>query len=70
MGAMTLSEFLQKRNIRQADFAADIGRSAAYVSMLCRGQIWPSREVVSRIHKVTAGKVTANDFMQPQEAAQ
>jgi transcriptional regulator with XRE-family HTH domain len=65
---MTLSEFLQKRNIRQADFAAQIGRSAAYVSMLCRGQIWPSREVVTRIRSATGGKVTANDFM--REAAQ
>lgn len=67
---MTLTDFLQKHGIRQADFAAQIGRSAPYVSMLCRGQIWPSREVVNRIQSATGGKVTANDFVQPQEAAQ
>jgi transcriptional regulator with XRE-family HTH domain len=67
---MTLNEYLHKRGIRQADFAGQIGRSAAYVSMLCAGKIWPSREVVSRIHNVTRGKVSANDFMQPDEAAQ
>ncbi len=67
---MTLADFLKKKNIRQADFAEQIGRSAAYVSMICRGQIWPSRDVITRIIKVTGGKVTANDFMQPNEAAQ
>lgn len=67
---MTLADFLKKKNIRQADFADRIGKSAPYVSMICRGQIWPSRDVIHRIVEVTGGKVTANDFMQPQEAAQ
>lgn len=67
---MTLSDFLKTKQIRQADFAEQIGRSAAYVSMICRGQIWPSRDVVSRIFDATGGKVTANDFMQPSKAAQ
>ena len=67
---MTLADFLKKKNIRQADFAVQIGRSAAYVSMICRGQIWPSRDVVTRILEVTGGKVTPNDFVQPTEAAQ
>lgn len=67
---MQLTAYLKNKNIRQADFAEQIGRSAAYVSMICRGQIWPSRDVVNRIFDVTGGKVTANDFMQPSEAAQ
>lgn len=67
---MTLADFLKINNIRQADFAEQIGRSAAYVSMISRGQIWPSRDVVSRIVSATGGLVTANDFMRAEEAAQ
>lgn len=60
---MTLSDFLEKKSIRQTDFAEQIGMSSAYVSMLCRGKIWPSRDVLHRIVAATGGKVTANDFM-------
>lgn len=60
---MTLSEFLKERQIRQSDFASKIGRSAAYVSMICSGQIWPSRDVLLRIETATEGRVTPNDFL-------
>lgn len=69
-GGMTLTEYLAKENTRQAEFASRIKMSPAYVSMICSGQVWPSREVVARIAKETGGKVTANDFMKPMKAAQ
>lgn len=60
---MTLTDFLKENGVRQADFAAQIGRSASYVSMICSGQIWPSRETMEHILNATGGKVTPNDFL-------
>ena len=46
------------------EFARQIGVSAGYITQLCDGIVWPSRKVVEEIQRVTAGKVTANDFTQ------
>jgi 3,4-dihydroxy 2-butanone 4-phosphate synthase/GTP cyclohydrolase II len=60
---MRLAEYLELHQIRRSDFATRIGKSQSYVTMICRGEIWPSREAVSRIAEVTGGAVTANDFV-------
>jgi transcriptional regulator with XRE-family HTH domain len=67
---VTLSEFLKERQIRQSDFASQIGRSAAYVSMLCNGQLWPSRDTLLRIEAATDGRVTPNDFLRDHKEMQ
>jgi 3,4-dihydroxy 2-butanone 4-phosphate synthase/GTP cyclohydrolase II len=60
---MKLAEYLEQHQIRRSDFAARIGKSQSYITMICSGEVWPSREAVSRITEVTGGAVTANDFV-------
>lgn len=61
---MKLSDYLERHNIKRSDFAERISKSQSYVTMLCQGEIWPSRGVVERIYQVTNGAVTANDFVE------
>lgn len=60
---MKLADYLAQNQIRRSDFAARIGKSQSYVTMICQGVVWPSREAVARIQEETRGAVTANDFV-------
>ena len=64
---MKLLRFLEHKNISQAEFADMTGLSVATVSLLARDLVWLSRESAMRIGEATKGKVTANDFVYPQE---
>ena len=60
---MKLHDYLQTKSIKRSEFAALIGKSQSYVTMLCQGAIWPSRDAAQRIAEATGGLVTANDFV-------
>jgi 3,4-dihydroxy 2-butanone 4-phosphate synthase/GTP cyclohydrolase II len=60
---MKLAEYIEARGVKRIDFAKAIGVTPGYITSLCNGACWPSREIVQRIKKVTRGAVTANDFM-------
>lgn len=53
-----LSQYLTKKNIRQQDFAAEIGTTQAFVSKLVRDRCKPSPEMALHIEKMTDGAVS------------
>ncbi len=63
MWSMKLAHYLSAKSIRRTEFADMIGVSQSYVTQLCQGQIWPGREIATKIAEATSGQVTANDFM-------
>ena len=60
---MKLSEYLETNGIKRGEFASSIGVSGGWITMLCDGSGWPSRDVAERIARVTEGAVTADDFL-------
>lgn len=64
---MTLSEFFQKNKTNQRQFAEKIGVCSRSVAYYLNGRI-PSKEVLSKIHQMTQGQVTANDFFHGGES--
>lgn len=60
---MRLAAWLTDSGTARNEFARKIGVTPGYVTQLCDGVVWPSRKVVEEIQRVTAGKVTANDFV-------
>lgn len=60
---MKLSRYLTANKIPQWKFAETIGVNQSYVSQLCHGIIWPSREMMVKIADATDNKVRANDFV-------
>lgn len=67
--SMTLTEFLQETQMTRQDFADAIGVDPVSVYRWERGARLPVRHF-ARIAELTNGKVTANDFVRHQEAAQ
>lgn len=72
---MKLADFLKgdstdprKPHMTRAAFATLIGASEPSVTAYCNGSVWPSREKMEAIVRVTEGKVTANDFLQTEAA--
>ena len=61
--AMKLAEYLESKSIKRGDFALSIGVSPGWITSLCDGSGWPSREVAEKIASETDGAVTANDFL-------
>lgn len=64
---MKLAEYLESKSIKRGDFAASIGVTAGWITSLCDGSGWPSRDVAEKIAAVTEGDVTADDFMRVLE---
>ena len=60
---MQLAHWLEKQKVLRKDFAARINRSPSYVTAICDGTIWPSREAMSEIVAATGGEVMADDFL-------
>jgi 3,4-dihydroxy 2-butanone 4-phosphate synthase/GTP cyclohydrolase II len=70
---MRLGEYLSERGIKKGDFAREIDVSAGWITALCDGTGWPSRDVAEKIARATSGEVTADDFLaleQPAEPAE
>lgn len=71
---MRLSDWLRGRDLdppkprmTNAEFARLIGCSESLVSQYCDGTVWPGREKMNTVVRVTGGAVTANDFLQAAE---
>lgn len=60
---MRLSAWLAENDKTDAWLAQEIGRERSFVTKLRNGRAVPSFSTATKIHKVTAGAVTANDFM-------
>lgn len=59
---MTLKQYLADRQITTQQFAAKIGASYAITAKWRQGNIVPRRQWVIKIHKITKGKVRAEDW--------
>jgi len=59
---MRLSEYLRVNEVTLADFAGQVGRSAATISRIARGVNDPDAETLRQIVRATNGAVTPNDF--------
>lgn len=67
---MRLSEWLKTNTKSQADLARELGVSPGRVSQLLSDETaWPGRDLALRLAEVTAGAVTANDFLSASEGA-
>lgn len=66
---MTLSEYLKQHQIDRQQFAETIGVDRVSVYRWETGKAFPIRHL-QKIIAATDGAVTANDFVQAQEAAQ
>lgn len=66
---MKLSDYLQRNKINRTDFALAMGVDPISVYRWERGIRLPVRHF-ARIAEFTGNEVTANDFVQPAEAAQ
>jgi hypothetical protein len=71
---MKLADWFKQPNAdgskrRKGVFAAAIGKVPSTVTAYLGGSAWPDRETMAKIAQVTAGEVTANDFVETAEAA-
>jgi transcriptional regulator with XRE-family HTH domain len=66
---MRLSEYLNLTGIKRAEFARRIGVTSGWITQLCDGVGWPSRDVAEKIASETSGKVTADDFLRREDEA-
>lgn len=64
---MNLRDWLHFKRKKRIEFAVEVGVSAGYLSDLCNGRCWPSREVAQRILDATGGDVTPSDFLQKSD---
>ncbi|WP_073629037.1 helix-turn-helix domain-containing protein [Pseudoxanthobacter soli] len=62
-----LAEYLKRQRIKRREFAALIDVSPSYVTALCTGTCWPSRDVALRIRQATGGAVTPDAFLAPPD---
>ena len=58
---MTLDQYLAAREIKEADFATEIGVTQSTVNRLRKGQV-PNKELMAAIFVKTGGAVRADDF--------
>jgi 3,4-dihydroxy 2-butanone 4-phosphate synthase / GTP cyclohydrolase II len=66
-----LDAWLKQNHMRRADFARRAGLSKGAVSQICnQGAAWVSRETAQIILRETAGAVTPNDFLEPEEVTE
>jgi 3,4-dihydroxy 2-butanone 4-phosphate synthase/GTP cyclohydrolase II len=65
---MRLAEYLEAKGIKRIDFAREIGVTPGWITSLCDGSGWPSRDVAEKIAAATAGDVTPDDFLPGPDA--
>lgn len=63
MMAMTLSEYMKAKALSDAEVAASLGCSEGAVKKWRYGERTPRPDQLRRIHDLTEGTVTANDFL-------
>lgn len=65
---MKLADFLSDKGMSRADFAAALGVSEVTITRYVGGRRMPRVEHLRRIREVTAGAVTADDFLSAEAA--
>lgn len=62
---MKLSEYLKTTNLTQEKFAHLVGVTRPFITNILNGKKSPSVQLAGRIEKVTKGKVTLRDLLNP-----
>jgi transcriptional regulator with XRE-family HTH domain len=62
---MKLADYIARKRMTQEAFADLVGVSQVSIARYIRGHRIPRPEVIQKIHRVTNGRVTANDFISP-----
>jgi 3,4-dihydroxy 2-butanone 4-phosphate synthase/GTP cyclohydrolase II len=65
---MKLATYLTREGLTNVAFARTTGLSEGTVSLLCRDEIWLSRQTAKTIFEATNGEVTPNDFLLAEAA--
>jgi transcriptional regulator with XRE-family HTH domain len=61
---MKLADWIEAKGIKRKDVAEFLGVKPSYVTNLCSEEpSWPSRDIVVKLGELTAGKVSASDFL-------
>jgi|TARA_R110002096_G_C14093278_1_gene677969 transcriptional regulator with XRE-family HTH domain len=60
---MTLSEYLDVTSLQQIDISKSTEYSPATISRWISGDRTPSRSAIQKVHKITMGVVTFDDWM-------
>lgn len=60
--------FNRQEGLTQESFAHAVGVTQGRIAQLLNGDL-PSMQLAARIKEATGGKVTPNDFIQPERAA-
>lgn len=61
---MTLQEYLEKRDLTEAEFAQIIGKNQTTVGRYKRGTLMPRPSTIVKIEEVTKGAVKFKDWVQ------
>jgi transcriptional regulator with XRE-family HTH domain len=67
---MKLEQYLSETNKKPSVFATEIGVAPSTITRLLKGERSPRLDLIALIQKGSEGKVTANDFLDAQEASQ
>ena len=59
---MKLNQWLRDQDYTQTEFAAMIGVSPAFISLMCAGVKRPGIDPLAKIERATDGAVTVADF--------
>ena len=65
---MKLKDYLKFNKISNIQFSKIIGISPISLSRYISGERFPEKKILLKIHKITEGLVTANDFCFPQKS--
>jgi transcriptional regulator with XRE-family HTH domain len=61
---MKLADWIEAKGIKRKDVAEFLGVTPQYVTNLCSKEpSWPSRDVMAKLGELTAGMVSASDFL-------
>jgi len=70
IGEMDLSEWMKKKKLSDADLAAEVKTDRTTVSRWRRKKTRPDWQAIGVLETLSAGKVTARDFLVMGEAAE
>ena len=61
---MRLHDYLKLYKIKDKDFAAEMGITMSYLSLLRHHKRWPPKDLMDRIRVATNHEVTADSFLE------
>ena len=64
---MNLSAYLERNQLTQTQFAAQIGVTQGYISQLLSGRVKCSPEIALKIERTTKKTVTRHEMLWPKE---